>query len=64
MGYRRREEEVAGAFENNFKVRFHGHIDGEDFCRAVRRCLIRDLLVAGANDEEDRDEHCHCRHSR
>ncbi|WP_071460562.1 hypothetical protein [Bacillus massilinigeriensis] len=64
MGYRRREEEVAGVFDNNFKVRFHGHIDGEDFCRAVRRCLINDLLVAGANEEDRDEDHHHKRSSR
>ena len=50
---------VAGAFNENFRVPFTGFINSRDFCRAVRRCLIRDLLVAGAQDQNNRRrKHC------
>ncbi|WP_080844240.1 hypothetical protein [Cytobacillus gottheilii] len=64
MGYRRNNDNVAGIFDDNFKVKVNAHIDGEDFCRAVRRCLLNDL-VAGAeddnNNDDDRDCCCHKR---
>lgn len=47
-------EDLAGIFDENFKVKVHAFIDGEDFCDAVRRCLINDL-VAGAMDQDDDD---------
>ncbi|MCM3123141.1 MULTISPECIES: hypothetical protein [unclassified Mesobacillus] len=46
---------AAGVFypnRNNSQVR--ATIDFEDLCLAVRRCIINDL-VAGAQDENDRD---------
>jgi hypothetical protein len=51
-GCRRNRNNVAGAFDENFKVKVNAYIDGEDFCRGVRRCLINDL-VAGAQDDND-----------
>ncbi|ALC92230.1 hypothetical protein AM500_22485 [Bacillus sp. FJAT-18017] len=59
----RSNEDVAGIFDENFRVRVNASIDGDDFCRAVRRCLIRDL-VGGIRDDNDdnRDHHkCKCR---
>lgn len=48
--------DVAGA--NDFKVPVYSYIDGEDFCRAVKRCL--------ANTEDDNNKRCckcnKCRH--
>ncbi|WP_071460559.1 hypothetical protein [Bacillus massilinigeriensis] len=61
---RYRREEVGGVANNNFKVKFHGYIDGADFCRAVRRCVINDLLVAGAQDNENDNRRCHCKKHR
>ncbi len=50
MGCNRRDE-VGGAQDRNF-------------CRAVRRCLINDLRVAGARDEaRSRRRNCGCRRS-
>ncbi len=49
---------VAGA--SDFKVPVRSYIDGEDFCRAVNRCL-RDDMVGGA---EDRNHRCCCKHHR
>ncbi|WP_223700550.1 hypothetical protein [Sutcliffiella deserti] len=51
-------DRVAGIFDENFRVPVHASIDGRDFCQAVRRCLINDL-VAGAQD--DRRRKCHRR---
>ncbi|RKL65376.1 hypothetical protein CR203_20720 [Salipaludibacillus neizhouensis] len=48
-------EDLAGVFEEEFKVRVNAFIDGKDFCNAVRRCLLKDLL-AGAMDEKDDDK--------
>jgi hypothetical protein len=45
-------EDLADAFDEDFKVKVNAFIDGEDFCDAVRRCLINDL-IAGAMDERD-----------
>lgn len=45
-------EDLAGIFDEDFKVKVQAFIDGEDFCDAVRRCLINDL-VAGAMDQDD-----------
>lgn len=49
-------KDVAGIFDEDFKVRVHAYIDGRDFCAAVRRCLIHDL-VQGALDDND---NCGC----
>ncbi|CEG25752.1 hypothetical protein [Bacillus sp. B-jedd] len=53
---------VAGVSNENFRVPFTGFIESREFCRAVRRCLIRDLLVAGAqeqnNNNKRRKHHC------
>jgi len=59
---RNRNGDVAGAFDNNRRVRFTGYINEEDLCRAVRRCLLNDL-VAGAEDDRDDDRHC-CKRRR
>ncbi|WP_059172568.1 hypothetical protein [Bacillus sp. FJAT-27445] len=40
-------ENVAGVFENR-----------REFCRAVRRCLINDLLEAAENENRRRRRHC------
>jgi hypothetical protein len=40
--------------DRNRDVRFRGTIDGDDFCRAVRRCL-NDDRVAGAEDDRRRN---------
>jgi hypothetical protein len=53
---RRRRNNVAGASDNNFRVPVRASIDGEDFCRAVRRCLINDL--AGVQDDNRRHKKC------
>jgi hypothetical protein len=53
----RRNDDVAGAFDDNFKVKVKAFIEGEEFCRAVRRCLINDL-VAAAEDDDDRKDCC------
>ncbi|KAB2332945.1 hypothetical protein [Bacillus mesophilum] len=62
---RRNNGNVAGAFDNNFKVRVNGTIDSDDLCRAVRRCLVNDL-VAGAEDDNrnDHDRDCCCHNRR
>ncbi|KKK38487.1 hypothetical protein WQ57_07720 [Mesobacillus campisalis] len=64
---RRNDNDVAGIFDDDFRVPVRAFIESDDFCRAVRRCLRRDL-VAGArddrNDRNDRDDHrrrCSCR---
>ncbi|RSK27585.1 hypothetical protein EJF36_12245 [Bacillus sp. HMF5848] len=44
---------LADIFDEDFKVPVQATIDGDDFCDAVRRCLINDL-VDGLLDEEDR----------
>ncbi|MEN8701495.1 hypothetical protein [Bacillus infantis] len=48
---RRKRDDVAGAFDENFKVNVKAFIEGEEFCRAVRRCLINDLLNAAEDDD-------------
>ncbi|MBT2636946.1 MULTISPECIES: hypothetical protein [unclassified Bacillus (in: firmicutes)] len=55
MGYNRNENDVAGLFfphRDRDKVR--ATVDFDDLCRAVRRCIIEDL-VAGARDDRDDD---------
>ncbi|QPC48408.1 hypothetical protein G8O30_08035 [Mangrovibacillus cuniculi] len=62
MNGRRNGDDVAGARDNqrDFKVKVNAYIDGDDFCRAVNRCLGD--LVAGANDDDNhngrRRRHC------
>ncbi|MBM7602514.1 hypothetical protein JOC75_000484 [Metabacillus crassostreae] len=51
-------ERLADIFDEDFKVPVRASIDGEDFCDAVRRCLINDL-VNGLLDEEDRPKKRH-----
>ncbi|WHX42427.1 hypothetical protein QNH36_09960 [Mesobacillus sp. AQ2] len=63
-GIQSNNNDSAGVFysnRNNKQVR--ATIDFEDLCRADRRCIINDL-VAGAQDENDRDRDdrkCGCR---
>ncbi|MBM7602515.1 hypothetical protein JOC75_000485 [Metabacillus crassostreae] len=45
-------ENLAGVFDEDFKVKVNAFIEGEVFCNAVRRCLLNDL-IAGAMDEDD-----------
>ncbi|SEN24690.1 hypothetical protein SAMN05192533_110158 [Mesobacillus persicus] len=52
---RRKDDDVLGAFDENFKVPVKAFIDSEDICRAVRRCLINDLVDA-AQDDDDKDK--------
>ncbi|SFA71304.1 MULTISPECIES: hypothetical protein [unclassified Bacillus (in: firmicutes)] len=61
MGRRRNNRDnVAGVSDRNRNrnrdVRFQGTINGDDFCRAVRRCL-EDDRVAGVEDE-NRNNRC------
>ncbi|GGF15136.1 hypothetical protein GCM10010954_12180 [Halobacillus andaensis] len=44
--------DVAGVSDDNFRVPVKSFIEGEDFCRAVNRCLRNDL--AGAEDDRRR----------
>ncbi|MFT9600255.1 hypothetical protein [Mesobacillus sp.] len=66
MGYNRNDNDVAGVFyPNRDRDRVRATVDFDDLCRAVRRCIIEDL-VAGAQDdrEDDRDRRrrkCGCR---
>ncbi|WP_404332615.1 hypothetical protein [Mesobacillus maritimus] len=50
---KRDDDDVLGTFDN-FKIPVKAFVDSEDICRAVRRCLINDL-VAGIRDEDDDD---------
>lgn len=45
------DDQVLGTFEN-IRIPVNAYVNSEDICRAVRRCLINDL-VAGIQDEED-----------
>ena len=47
---------LAGLFDEDFKIKIDAFIDGRDFCDAVRRCLLNDL-IAGAMDEDDDKKH-------
>lgn len=65
MGYNRNDNDVAGVFyPNRDRDRVRATIDFDDLCRAVRRCLVEDL-VAGAeddrNDDRSRRRKCGCR---
>ncbi|MBT2691616.1 hypothetical protein [Bacillus sp. ISL-55] len=66
MGYNRNDNDVAGVFyPNRDRDRVRATVDFDDLCRAVRRCLIEDL-VAGARDDRDDDrdrrrKKCGCR---
>lgn len=64
MGCRNNNGNVAGAFDDNFKVRVNASIDGEDFCRAVRRCLINDLVAGAEDDNNNNDDKDCCCHRR
>lgn len=48
-------EKLAGLVEEGFNVKVNAYIEGRDFCNAVRRCLINDL-VAGAMDENGKNK--------
>ncbi|WP_245807739.1 hypothetical protein [Halobacillus massiliensis] len=48
---------VAGVSDNNFKVPVKSYIDGEDFCRAVNRCLNNDVMGASENNNNSRRHH-------
>lgn len=66
MGYNRNDNDVAGVFfPNKQRDKVRATVDFDDLCRAVRQCIIEDL-VAGAQDDrnDDRDRHrkCGCRH--
>ncbi|MFC7321244.1 hypothetical protein [Halobacillus campisalis] len=50
---RRKRNNVAGISDDNFRVPVKSFIDSDDFCRAVNRCLLDDL-VAGAEDDNRR----------
>ncbi|WP_066049162.1 hypothetical protein [Robertmurraya korlensis] len=69
MDNRRRRDnrngDVLGAFDEVDipRVRVRGYVDEEDLCRAVRRCLLNDL-VAGAQDDRDDHDHCCCHRRR
>ncbi|MBT2682862.1 hypothetical protein [Bacillus sp. ISL-37] len=67
MGYNRNDNDVAGVFfPKRDRDRVRATVDFDDLCRAVRRCIIEDL-VAGARDDRDDDRDrrrrkCGCRH--
>ncbi len=64
MGNNRNNNDVAGVFyPNRYNNQVRATVDFDDLCRAVRQCIINDL-VAGAQDENDHDrDHrkCGCR---
>ncbi|OCA83211.1 hypothetical protein A8F94_19050 [Bacillus sp. FJAT-27225] len=49
-------EDIAGIFDENFRDRFNRR---DNFCREVRRCIIRDLVagIQDENEDEDRNRH-------
>jgi hypothetical protein len=58
----RNDDAVLGTFDN-FKIPVKAYVNSEDICRAVRRCLINDL-VAGIRDENDDDNRKKKHHRR
>jgi hypothetical protein len=46
--------------DRDFRVPVKAFIKSEDFCRAVRRCLIDDLVAAARDDRDDDKRKC-CR---
>lgn len=61
MGYKRNGNDVAGVYypnHNNNQVK--ATIDFEDLCRAVRRCIINDLVA----DAQDENSECGCGHKK
>lgn len=58
--YRRHCNDVAGIYDDDFRVPVYSYIDSEDFCRAVHRCLDK------FEDEENsrRDNRCKCKKCR
>ena len=57
---RETRDSVAGAVDRNFKVPVRAFIDGEDFCRAVRRCLINDLVAGVRDDNQNQNRRKNC----
>ncbi|KUP04026.1 hypothetical protein Q73_14470 [Bacillus coahuilensis m2-6] len=56
--YQNNRGDVLGAFDEDFKVKVNAFVDGEDFCRGVRRCLINDLVAGAMDDDNGRKRHC------
>lgn len=53
------DDQVLGTFDNiRIPVNVNAYVNSEDICRAVRRCLINDL-VAGIEDEDDNGKKKH-----
>jgi Ser/Thr protein kinase RdoA (MazF antagonist) len=57
---RKNDNDVANVFYNSQK-KVRATIDFDDLCRAVRQCLINDLVAAAENDKEDNHKKCHRR---
>jgi hypothetical protein len=75
MGYNRNDNDVAGVFFPNRdrdrdrdrdrrRDQVRATIDFDDLCRAVRQCIIDDLVAAARDDREDdrdrRRKRCGC----
>lgn len=60
---RHNNNDVANVFfPNRNKNQVRATVDFDDLCRAVRRCLINDLVAGARDDRDDRD--CHNRRDR
>jgi len=60
MGYNRNNNDVAGVFFPNRdrdrdRDKVRATIDFDDLCRAVRQCIIDDLVAGARDDREDDD---------
>ncbi|MBM7588006.1 hypothetical protein JOC86_004581 [Bacillus pakistanensis] len=61
MGCFRRDDDVLGIRDrrdNDFKI--DAKFDKDDFCRAVRRCIIDDLVAGAREDDRDRRRRKKC----
>lgn len=62
MGCNHRDDnnDVAGIF-NHGKNKVRATIEFDDLCKAVRRCIVEDLVAGAQDDEEDK---CKCKKHR
>lgn len=60
MGCKRKEETNVAGVMNHCHTKVEATVDFNDLCRAVRQCLINDLVAGAENDQENHHHHKNC----
>ena len=61
MGCKRKNDTDVASVTNHCHGKVQATVDFKDLCRAVRQCLINDLVAGAESEQENNHKKCHHR---